>query len=1289
MTISLFAADDGIDGIELWKTDGTAVGTVLVKDIDPGADSSNPANTALNFSQNPFAFAVLGGAAYFTADDGTDGVQLWRTDGTTAGTVQVTNLSQANGYTVANVVTANGLLFFTLDDGIQDNLYSITGAPGSTPTLVSTLQALAALQVSGNRVYWAQDTGDSSSGLFTTDGVGPVQQLNTNANNFALYDAGTALYVSNSTGIDKVVGTTVTNVVSQSQTLFNHYDQFTQVGGNLFFVKSGNLFGIAAGSNTVSFLGTSSQYLPTHSTALGNKLVFATYQAGNEGLWISDDTHAGTTKITTHTFGDIESLATVGSTVFFADGASLWKTDGTAAGTVLIKTFEVVNPGGLNDFQPTPLSNLSAQNGVLYFDADDGVNGVELWRSDGTVAGTYQVKSINDTTTPGPELLPAGVQQDLRTNAAQIGGLTYYLGSEIQHGNELWVTDGTVAGTHIVKDISPGYVNSNPGDLRVVGSKVFFSANDGTHGSELWVTDGTTAGTHIVADINPGSGDGVPNATLVDGDALHPFVAFGNSLVFDGNDGVHGMQVWITDGTAAGTMPLSTAFAGADGGYTAVGSHLFFTTSPASAGQDLWVTDGTAAGTHLLKQIGDNQYSIQLQQPTSLVVGGELYFSAADSGINNRVLWKSDGTAAGTVEVLDGQGNPVTTGFQYLQASGGHIFFQEALPNNSQQIFQTDGTTVTQLTNLAANTIDLLAAGNSAAFFSVQTGTGPKLYAVTASGTLGMIDPSITTPPSPAVPLLGTTNIAATPNGIFFAANDGVHGDELWFSGGTVASTHLVLDINPTGDSNPGGAGPYGNDQYTTVGNVLFFVADDGVHGTELWTSDGTAAGTHMVKDITPGAAGTGFGYLITQTVGNDVVFQANDGTHGFQTWITDGTSAGTIMISNAQTPDSANPGIITALPDPPPTLTQNGTAGADTLTGTAGADTLNGLGGNDVLTGGGGNDTIDGGDGTDTAVYSGAIADYTVAFDAGMQAFTITDTRGGSPDGTDTVKNVEIFQFSNGTIVNDLANTAPWTSVTTQTDAQGSIASTTIALDNGGKWVNTVDTTNASSLLWSSTHVDQNGNALETTTTNDDGTHTLTIFDAANAYGWASATLSYDANWNQTGLTGTRDDGSHTISMAEISSALDTLSWYTTPYDPNAGVAQGVGTPKPALTLTGGGGTDVLYGFAGDDILNGGGGNDILTGGTGNDTLTGGGGNDKFVFHNGDGLDTITDFVAGDASGDIIDLHGYGIANFAALQPLISQVGNDTLIAFDPDNHIVLQNVTMTQLNGGDFLFG
>jgi Ca2+-binding RTX toxin-like protein len=235
---------------------------------------------------------------------------------------------------------------------------------------------------------------------------------------------------------------------------------------------------------------------------------------------------------------------------------------------------------------------------------------------------------------------------------------------------------------------------------------------------------------------------------------------------------------------------------------------------------------------------------------------------------------------------------------------------------------------------------------------------------------------------------------------------------------------------------------------------------------------------------------------------------------------------------------------------------------------------------------------------------------------------------------------------------------------------------------DNGTLWANYVDTANAGSWLWQTAHVNPSGAAIEVTTTNDDGTHTLTLFDPDHVYSFTNATISYDANWNQTGVTELNDDASTTVRPGEIGAALDTTTWFTTPYDPDSAVA------ATAQTLTGGGNTDVLYGFGGNDTLDGGAGNDLLNGGAGDDTLTGGTGDDTFLFTLGDGNDVITDFAPGASNHDTISLHGYGVDAFAQLQALMAQVGNDTVITFDSYNQIILQNVTMGALTAGDFLF-
>ena len=410
-------------------------------------------------------------------------------------------------------------------------------------------------------------------------------------------------------------------------------------------------------------------------------------------------------------------------------------------------------------------------------------------------------------------------------------------------------------------------------------------------------------------------------------------------------------------------------------------------------------------------------------------------------------------------------------------------------------------------------------------------------------------------------------------------------------------------------------------------------------------------------------------------------MFFANDGVHGEQEWISDGTAAGTIMLTSGLASNSSNPDGFATLPNAP-SLTApaviNGTDADDTLTAAAGASQqINGMGGDDVIFMGNGAETINGGDGYDTVHTTDSFANE-LAQKSGSDwsTFTLTNINGPG-DGLKTLTGVEVVQFSDATLQVDSGSTHPWDHIMDLTTA----GIQTIWLDNGGSWTNTVGAGNAGPILWQSSYSPDGGQTTsQITATNDDGTHSLQIFDLTNQYAWSDATITYDANWNVTGVSGHMDGGGSatTLAMAAVEPALDTLLWFTHPYDPD------FGGPAENQTLTGTSGTDVLYGFAGNDVLNGGAGNDVLDGGQGDDTLTGGGGADTFVFHAGDGNDTITDFTSGT---DVIDLRGLGIADFSTLESMMTQSFNNTVITFDAADKIVLSNVDMGTLRTGDFL--
>jgi ELWxxDGT repeat protein len=275
----------------------------------------------------------------------------------------------------------------------------------------------------------------------------------------------------------------------------------------------------------------------------------------------------------------IDYLTAVGTTLYFVandgtNGIELWKSDGTSSGTVMVKDIR----SGSSSSSPVALVRVGT---TLYFVANDGTNGVELWKSDGTASGTVMVKDINSgSSSSNPQLLTA------------VGNTLYFQANDGPNGIELWKSDGTASGTVMVKNIRNGSSSSSPNHLTAVGTTLYFVANDGTNGAELWKSDGTSSGTVIVKDINSGSNNSSPDH----------LTAVGNIVYFSAVDG-DGVSDGLSDGS---------------GGYWDVNS----------SGDEIWKSDGTGAGTVMVKDINSGEDWSQPHQLTA--VGNALYFVATD-----------------------------------------------------------------------------------------------------------------------------------------------------------------------------------------------------------------------------------------------------------------------------------------------------------------------------------------------------------------------------------------------------------------------------------------------------------------------------------------------------------------------------------------------------------------------------------------------------------------------------------------------------------------------------------
>lgn len=510
--------------------------------------------------------------------------------------------------------------------------------------------------------------------------------------------------------------------------------------------------------------------------------------------------------------------------------------------------------------------------------------------------------------------------------------------TDLLHGNELWKTtsiDQTPSAV-LVKDINPTG-NSNPSQFCDTGNGFFFTADDGEVGEELWKSNGTGAGTLLVKDIFPGEADGmIEQLTACNGKVV--FVARAITHLPAGV--LDGPKLFVSDGTPQGTFQLGELSVFLPDNLTAVGNTVYFSAKGQNQNNtELWKTDGTLQGTVMVRDINPGNAS---SNPANFCnVNGTLFFSA-DNGPHGRQIWKSSGTSFTTTRVstLSTAGVLGVTVGQIVHLNG-TVFFTagSGVPQLGNQIHkvnsQANGTI--QLANVLV--AENLTPCNGRVFFT-QTPqfSGLKLSYVTVNNTVVTTIkdfPVIPNEPSP-IP----KHLTAVGNTLYFTAATAAHGRELWRSTGNEAGTVMVQDFYPgTGNSSVNYLCPAGNSllfaaskpgdgtelrvynigdpsirtyanigqpgsipkNFTPMGNRVYFSAGNFDYGIELWTSNGTEQGTYMLKDIHAGLSSSTPEQLtvITNNGASILFFVAYDSANGYELWKSDGTTAGTVRISN------------------------------------------------------------------------------------------------------------------------------------------------------------------------------------------------------------------------------------------------------------------------------------------------------------------------------------------------------------------------------------------------------
>jgi ELWxxDGT repeat protein len=392
-------------------------------------------------------------------------------------------------------------------------------------------------------------------------------------------------------------------------------------------------------------------------------------------------------------------------------GEELWKSDGTKSGTKVVKDI-VPGPG---DSGPEDIVSTAPR--TTFFRAWDKHHGEELWKTDGTQRGTKLIKDINPDLPPGARCqqgdcgIPKGWSHP--DTVTVMGKQVFFAADDGKHGVELWKSDGTEKGTTLVKDINTVKGNSNPNDkgdaltrsaevekLYVVGKTLYFRASDGKHGVELWKSDGTNRGTRLVKDINPAAPAPINTAckdrkscvgsSWVDDITVVGKTAAGRRIYFTANDGKHGLELWKSDGTNKGTKlvkninPTSAREASDIGNLVALRKRLYFTANDGKHGLELWKSDGTRSGTKLVKDINTGPDD---SDPDSLTAfKGRLLFSA-DDGVHGYEMWRSNGTKANTALLINLEPGAGGSEPGELTISGPLLYFAASTPSAGEELW--------------------------------------------------------------------------------------------------------------------------------------------------------------------------------------------------------------------------------------------------------------------------------------------------------------------------------------------------------------------------------------------------------------------------------------------------------------------------------------------------------------------------------------------------------------------------------------------------------------------------
>jgi ELWxxDGT repeat protein len=738
-----FSANDGRHGLELWRIASGATAPVLVADINPGAGSSSPAG----FQRVQLrANATTVTRTFFVATRASEGRELWRLNAGASPTVAlefdftpgpVSSQINTGFATLATFDMALSVVNASNVREVRSLVYDSATAPPTGSALVG------GLDVSSNRAVAGGLIGLGGN-VFVKLSVSP-----------SFTDELWALHGNPLTATRVFASSGRINSLTASVPLARLFFANSATGANALMITDGTVAGtVPLGANTLS---------PQHLVSVGSQLVFTGNAAGSgRELMRSDGTSAGTGLLKELVPGSagigtaVAARALSGTRALIGFDADLWITDGTSAGTVEISGGTIEGDGAVFLLLPT------TGNSALIGFQPEGASASEPFFTQGTIGSTVALGNLmsdvgDSFPTPGGVIggrllftasLPgaSGNHFSLPLGGA---GAPQVLGSFFpfhggRHFGKLWyrsldglvVTDGTAAGTTIATSVVPEIRNArcvierngaryfigrdnsfsnveifrslgteattvavtdfSDSDVRGIedncfdkfyaiagfGDKLFFVGDPNGEGKELHMLDANDQATRV-ADVRAGAGDA----------RIRELIALDDRIVFNADDGIFGMEAWVSNGTAQGTQRLADLNPGVAGSepesFVRVGSRIFFSALTAAGGRELHVTDGTAAGTGRVRDLfagaGD---ALDPQTPVLIAVGDKLIFRAISSSDPACVLFESDGTSAGTRCAYDSSAHALGPVLEAVALASGAVVFTAArrAPDDGEEI---------------------------------------------------------------------------------------------------------------------------------------------------------------------------------------------------------------------------------------------------------------------------------------------------------------------------------------------------------------------------------------------------------------------------------------------------------------------------------------------------------------------------------------------------------------------------------------------------------------------------